>query len=98
MFLDALPLSYTGIMVSGTGTGTCSKCLYALVRFDDNTGNPFRSGVLKVMSLARFLCATPVTGFACFTSLALTVWVGASVKLPNCKIPATGVDPVTSRL
>ena len=26
-----------------------------------NTGDPFRSGVLKVMSLARFLCATPVT-------------------------------------
>ena len=25
-----------------------------------NTGDPFRSGVLKVMSLARFLCATPV--------------------------------------
>ena len=27
----------------------------------NNTGDPFRSGVLKVMSLARFLCATPVT-------------------------------------
>ena len=26
----------------------------------NNTGDPFRSGVLKVMSLARFLCATPV--------------------------------------
>ena len=26
----------------------------------DNTGDPFRSGVLGVMSPARFLCATPV--------------------------------------
>ena len=51
--------------VSWTGSGTCSKCLYALVRFDDNTGNPFRSGVLKVMSLARFLCAMPVNVGEC---------------------------------
>ena len=31
----------------------CSKCLDALVRFDDNTGNPFRSSDLGVMSPAR---------------------------------------------
>ena len=62
--VDALPLSYTGIMFRELEHAL--KCLYALVRFDDNTGNPFRSGVLKVMSLARFLCATPVTGMLVF--------------------------------
>ena len=56
--VDALPLSYTGIMFRELEHAL--KCLYALVRFDDNTGNPFRSGVLGVMSPARFLCAMPV--------------------------------------
>jgi hypothetical protein len=56
MFLDALPLSYTGSVLGGW----CSKCHDALVRKDDNTGNPFRSSDLEVMSLARFPCAMPV--------------------------------------
>jgi len=30
------------------------------VRIDDNTGNPFRSSDLRVMSPARCLCAMPV--------------------------------------
>ena len=38
----------------------CSKCHDALVRNDDNTGNPFRSSDLVVMSHARCLCAMPV--------------------------------------
>ena len=56
MFLDALPLSYTGSVLSGL----CSKCHDALVRNDDNTGNPFRSSDLGVMSPARCRCAMPV--------------------------------------
>ena len=56
MFLDALPLSYTGSVLSGL----CYKCHDALVRNDDNTGNPFRSSDLVVMSHARCLCAMPV--------------------------------------
>ena len=69
MFLGALPLSYTGSVLGGC----CSKCHDALVRNDDNTGNPFRSSDLGVMSPARFLCAMPVKmvfilfiGFFCF--------------------------------
>ena len=58
MFLDALPLSYTGSVL-------CSKCHDALVRNDDNTGNPFRSSDLVVMSHARCLCAMPVNFGLC---------------------------------
>ena len=56
MFLDALPLSYTGSVLGGL----CSMCHDALVRIDDYTDNRFRSCDLKVMSLARCPCAMSV--------------------------------------
>jgi hypothetical protein len=61
VFVDALPLSYTGtcFMVLDV-LGVCSKCLYAPVRFDDDTDNPFRSSALGVMSPARYRCAISV--------------------------------------
>ena len=52
-------------------TRTCdltvnSRALYQLSYEDlnKNTGNPFRSSDLGVMSPARFLCAMPVISFA----------------------------------
>ena len=61
MFLDALPLSYTGIVLGGW----CSKCHDAPVRIDENTDNTFRSYDLRVMSPARFLCAMSVNFDLC---------------------------------
>ncbi len=60
MFLDALPLSYTGMICLFVVLEECSKCLDAPVRFDDDTDNRFRSYVLGVMSPARCLCAMSV--------------------------------------
>ena len=60
----ALPLRHSGNMVWLYLTSLARRVCLLLIKQAkcNNTGDPFRSGVLKVMSLARFLCATPVTG------------------------------------
>ena len=70
--VDALPLSYTGSVEGATSTPS-DPIAYRGFQGDirppssffkaaklKNTGNPFRSSVLGVMSPARCLCAMPV--------------------------------------
>ena len=78
----------------------CSSDLIHQCDLMSNTGNSFRSSVLRVMSPARCPCAIPVKWcdvvWCCFTSLKL--WRIVSLKRPNYRIPPVGFDPTTSKL
>ena len=84
-------LSYRGCVVFG---------LVASVKRPkwNNTGNPFRSSDLGVMSPARCLCAMPVKYVCLLRFASLSIWRSASVKLMNWRIPPGGFDPPTSGL
>ena len=64
----------------------------------NNTGNPFRSSVLGVMSPARCRCAMPVKCFGVMMIYVTHLWRIVSLKRPNYRIPPVGFDPTTSKL
>ena len=64
----------------------------------NNTGNPFRSSVLRVMSPARCRCAMPVKCFGVMMIYVTHLWRIVSLKRPNYRIPPVGFDPTTSKL
>ena len=49
-----------------------------------NTGDPFRSGVLGVMSPARFLCATPVK-YATRVASHCAAFIASSLTNATCR-------------